>query len=142
MFIMFGSNFSTWRKFRRGRTFAMQQNRGSQNQRLVKTLLLISFLALLSWIPLIIMNTLFVCNCSINWSVYNWASFLKFVKLFSKSTRLRHCQKFGSRWRLRVHTQAIMAVKSYKKMYGDKETFSNISITCMSLRVSGARLET
>ena len=57
----------------------MQQNRGSQNQRLVKTLLiLISFLALLSWIPLIIMNTLFVCNCSINWSVYNWASFLNF----------------------------------------------------------------
>ena len=48
--------------------------------------------------------------------------------------------KFGSRWRLRVRTQAIMSVKSYKKMYGDKETCSNISI--MSLRVSGARLET
>lgn len=78
MFIMFGCNFSIWRKFRRGRTFAMQQNRGSQNQRLVKTLLLISILALLSWIPLIIMNTLFVFNCSINWSVYYCASFLNF----------------------------------------------------------------
>ena len=41
---------------------------------------------------------------------------------------------------LRVHTLAIMAVKSCKKMYGDKETCSNISI--MSLRVSGTRLET
>ena len=35
---------------------------------------------------------------------------------------------------------AIMAANSYKKMYGDKETSSNISI--MSLRVFGARLET
>ena len=33
-----------------------------------------------------------------------------------------------------------MAANSYKKMYGDKETFSNISIT--SSRVFGARLET
>ena len=52
----------------------------------------------------------------------------------------RHCQKFGTRWRLRVRTKAIMAAKSYKEMYGNKETFSNISI--MSLRVFGVRLET
>ena len=45
-----------------------------------------------------------------------------------------------TRWRLRVRTKAIMAANSYKKMYGDKETCSNISI--MSLRVFGARLET
>ena len=51
-----------------------------------------------------------------------------------------HCQKLGTRWRLRVRTKAIMAANSYKKMYGDKETCSNISI--MSLRVFGARLET
>ena len=51
-----------------------------------------------------------------------------------------HCQKLGTRWRLRVRTKATMAAKSYKKMYGDKETFSKISI--MSLRVFGARLET
>ena len=51
-----------------------------------------------------------------------------------------HCQKLGTRWRLRVRTKATMAANSYKKMYGDKETFSNISI--MSSRVFGARLET
>ena len=51
-----------------------------------------------------------------------------------------HCQKLGTRWRLRVRAKAIMAANSYKKMYGDKETCSNISI--MSLRVFGARLET
>ena len=51
-----------------------------------------------------------------------------------------HCQKLGTRWRLRVRTKATMPANSYKKMYGDKETFSNISI--MSSRVFGARLET
>ena len=51
-----------------------------------------------------------------------------------------HCQKFGTRWRLRVRTKAIMAANPYKKMYGDKETCSNTSI--MSLRIFGARLET
>ena len=51
-----------------------------------------------------------------------------------------HFQKLGTRWRLRVRTKAIMAANSYKKMYGDKETCSNISI--LSSRVFGARLET
>ena len=51
-----------------------------------------------------------------------------------------HCQKLGTRWRLRVRTKATMAANSYKKMYGDNETFSNISI--ISSRVFGARLET
>ena len=60
-----------------------------------------------------------------------------FVCLLSK---LKHCQKLGTRWRLRVRTKATMAANSYKKMYGEKETFSNISI--MSSRVFGTRLET
>ena len=51
-----------------------------------------------------------------------------------------NCQKLGTKWRLRVRTKATMAANSYKKMYGDNETFSNISI--MSLRIFGARLET
>ena len=51
-----------------------------------------------------------------------------------------HCPKLGTKWRLRVRTKATMAANSYKKMYGDNETCSNISI--MSLRIFGARLET
>ena len=58
-------------------------------------------------------------------------------KVFRKIT---HCQKSGTRWRLRVRTKATMAANSYKNMYGDKKTFSNISI--MSSRVFGARIET
>ena len=53
---------------------------------------------------------------------------------------MEHCQKLGTGWHLRMRTKAIMAANSYKKMYGEKETCSNISI--MSLRVFGARLET
>ena len=69
----------------------------------------------------------------------------KIVKLWLQAHQVRvshlnHCQKFGTRWRLRPRTKVIMAAKSYKEMYGNKETFSNISI--MSLRVFGARLET
>ena len=62
------------------------------------------------------------------------------VVLNSRFVEVTHCQKLGTRWRLRVRTKATMASKSYKKIYGDKETFSNISI--MSSRVFGARLET
>ena len=47
-----------------------------------------------------------------------------------------HCQKFGTRWRLRLRTKVMMTAKSYKEMYGNKETFSNTSI--MSLWVFGA----
>ena len=62
------------------------------------------------------------------------------VQFMAYHMSVTHCQKLGTRWRLRVRTKAIMAANSYKKMYGDKETCSNISI--MSLRVFGARLET
>ena len=64
-----------------------------------------------------------------------YACFVDFRKAFDS-----HCQKLGTRWRLRVRTKATMAANSHKKMYGDKETFSNTSI--MSSRVFGARLET
>ena len=49
-------------------------------------------------------------------------------------------KELGTKWRLRVRTKATMAANSYKKMYGDNATCSNISI--MSLRIFGARLET
>ena len=39
-----------------------------------------------------------------------------------------HCQKLGTRWRLRVRTKVIMAANSYKKMYGDKETTVSVKM--------------
>ena len=57
IFIMCGCNIGIWRKFRLGR-ITFQQNRDSLNKRLTKTLLFVSILALLSWLPLVIFNCL------------------------------------------------------------------------------------
>ena len=56
LFIVCGCNIGIWRKFRRGRMASQQQNRAVQNQRLTKTLLFVSIIALISWIPFIIVN--------------------------------------------------------------------------------------
>lgn len=58
LFIVCGCNIAIWRKFRYGSVASKQQNRTLQNKRLTKTLLLVSALSLLSWVPFIIMNTL------------------------------------------------------------------------------------
>ena len=49
-----GCNISIWRKFKHRRTSSQQRNRPSQNQRLTKTLLFVSLVALFSWLPLIL----------------------------------------------------------------------------------------
>ena len=59
-------------------------------------------------------------------------------RLCGKTMPLRnsiHCQKLGTRWWLRVRTKAIMSANSYKKVYGDKETCSNISIMSLYAEV-------
>ena len=56
--IICGCNIGIWRKFHHGSIASQQQNRDSQNKRLTKTLMLVSILALLSWLPLIISNCL------------------------------------------------------------------------------------
>ena len=70
----------------------------------------------------------------------NQAQFKRRIPHVPNLIRELHCQKLGTGWRLRVRSKATMAANSYKKMYGEKETFSNISI--ISSRVFGARLET
>ena len=56
-FSICGSNIGIWKKFRRKSMSTRQQNRESQNKHLTKTLF-VSTLALLSWIPLAILNCL------------------------------------------------------------------------------------
>ena len=56
LFIVCGCYLSIWRKFQK-RTSSLQQNRALQNKRLTTTLLLVSAVALLSWLPLLIMNS-------------------------------------------------------------------------------------
>ena len=57
-FIICGCNLFIWRTFRQGGIAFQQQNRASRSKRLTKTLLFVSVLALMSWLPLIIMDAL------------------------------------------------------------------------------------
>ena len=58
MFIICCCNVSVWRKFQHGSVASQQQNRAAQNNRLTKTLLFVSVLALLCWLPLTVFNYL------------------------------------------------------------------------------------
>ncbi|XP_078354363.1 adenosine receptor A3-like [Oculina patagonica] len=70
-FIMSVCNIAIWRKFRHESVPSQQQNRASQNKRLTKTLLVVSILALFSWLPYSIMYFLvFVCYIQISDSFY------------------------------------------------------------------------
>ena len=56
--IVCGCNIGIWRKFQRRSIAPQQQNRAAQNQRLTKTLLFVSFVAVLSWLPYILVKFL------------------------------------------------------------------------------------
>ena len=57
-FVICGCNISIWRKFQNAELTFQAQNRAARNRRLTKTLLFVSVLAVLSWLPLIIMDAL------------------------------------------------------------------------------------
>ena len=63
--IVCGCNIGIWRKFHRGRMASQQQNRAVQNKRLTNTLLFVSIIALISWLPLITGNLLVVSGVSL-----------------------------------------------------------------------------
>ena len=70
--IVCGCNVCIWRKFKHGRIASQQLNRTLQNQRLTKTLLLVSVLTLVSWLPVIIVNFLtFLHELSVPWRAYD-----------------------------------------------------------------------
>ena len=59
LFIVCAFNISIWRKVRKRNIALQHQNRAaSQNQRLTKTLLFVSAISVLSWLPLVILNYL------------------------------------------------------------------------------------
>ena len=71
LFITCGCNISIWRKFQHESVALQQENRAEQNKRLTKTLLFVSVLSLLSWLPLIIMNFLIVVfHVPVPWEFY------------------------------------------------------------------------
>ena len=74
-----GCNIGIWRKSQH-RDIASQQNRAVQNKRLTKTLLVVSVLASVCWLPLIVMNFLYGVLELRSLSVYvDMANFLNYL---------------------------------------------------------------
>ncbi len=81
-FIICGANIGIWRKFQHLGVASQQHNRALQNKRLTKTLLFVSVLALLSWLPLIILNCLTALDVSMPWRYSVIASILNYSNSF------------------------------------------------------------
>ena len=81
-FIICGCNIGIWRKFQRGNV-ALQQNRAAQNKRITKTLLFVSVISLLCWLPLVTMNILItVSSVSLPLKFYFMANVLNYSNSF------------------------------------------------------------
>ena len=82
-FIICGCNIAICRKFQQRNITSQQQNReASRNKRLTKTLFIICLINQLSWLPLIIMNTLILFHVS---QPSGWPYFAANVLNFSSS---------------------------------------------------------
>ena len=83
IFTICGCNIGIWRKFQHGNVALQQENRAAQNKRLTKTLLLVSVLALLSWLPLAIMTYLISAfQVSIKWRFYELVNIINYSNSF------------------------------------------------------------
>ena len=76
-------NIAIWRKFQHQSIDSQHRNGASRNRRLTKTLLLVSILALVCWLPLIILNVLiYIPETSIPWKFYFMVNILNYSNSF------------------------------------------------------------
>ena len=76
-------NIAIWRNFQHQSVDSQHRNGASRNRRLTKTLLLVSILALLCWLPLIILNVLiYIPATSIPWKFYFMVNILNYSNSF------------------------------------------------------------
>ena len=80
--IICGCNIGILRKFQHGSIASQHENRASQNRRLTRTLLLVSVLALLTWLPLIIFNGFRALDVAVSWRYRNITSILNYSSSF------------------------------------------------------------
>ena len=84
IFIICGCNIGIWRKFRHGSIASQQPNRDLLNKRLTKTLMLVSVLASLSWLPLVILNCLvYIYDVQITITFYDLVNILNYSNSFA-----------------------------------------------------------
>ena len=83
-FIICGCNIGIWRRFRRGNISTQHQNRDSQNKHLTKTLLFLCILALLTWIPLVILYCLiYLFDVQIPWKFHDLVNVINYSNSFA-----------------------------------------------------------
>ena len=76
-------NIAIWKNFQHESVDSQYRNGASRNRRLTKTLLLVSILALLCWLPLIIFNVLiYITKKSIPWKFYHMVNILNYSNSF------------------------------------------------------------
>ena len=88
LFIVCLCNIGIYRTFHKRKVSSQQGNRASQTQRLTVTLLLVSTVSLLSWLPLVTANYIFVVqNITIpkGFLIYNIINILNFSNCFVNS---------------------------------------------------------
>ena len=84
IFIICGCNIGIWRKFRHGSIASQQPNRDLLNKRLTKTLMLVSILSSLSWLPLVIFNCLiYVFDVQITRAFYELVNIINYSNSFA-----------------------------------------------------------
>ena len=76
-------NIAIWRNFQHQSVDSQHRNGASRNRRLTKILLLVSILALLCWLPMIILNILIhITKTSISWEFYYIVNILNYSNSF------------------------------------------------------------
>ena len=80
--IICGCNIAIWRKFQHGSVASQQQNRNLQNERLTRTLMFVSVLTLLCWLPIMIVSSLNALGVSISWRWFVITIFLNYSNAF------------------------------------------------------------
>ena len=84
IFIICGCNIGIWRKFRHGSIASQQPNRDLLSKRLTKTLMLVSILSSLSWLPLVIFNCLiYVYDVQITETFYDLVNVINYSNSFA-----------------------------------------------------------
>ena len=76
-------NIAIWRNFQHQSVASQHRNGASRNRRLTKTLLLVSILALVCWLPIVILNILInITKTSIPWKFYYMVNILNYSNSF------------------------------------------------------------
>ena len=120
LFTICGCNIAVWRKLKQGSVSSQQQNRNSRNERVTRTLLFVSTLALFCWLPFVISNGLRGLGVSIPWRHAMIVNFFNFSNSFVNP--IVYALRIPE---FRCFTAVCCSTKYWKLNKEDKETGNN-----------------